>query len=353
MHTLDLQRDPESPVGNPAVPKILAGVCGFSGDWSFELVCNHPNTSAAVYKISNTTNEQKFALKLEHGHGSKLRAEARYLIANRRFPFIPNIFKRGKAGPYYFYLMEYLDGYVSFSDLYARNRLGSHHIKLVLDTLQQIEFLPKELVSIEGIHRRHYVGRLENRLNLLKQSYLSDLLQREYLTLNGVKLENIPFFWRKMLPRLSAACFTTVGPIPGDAHFENVFINDSCGLKIIDPNGAPELPLAYDIGKLFHSLNGGYDTFKTLDFDLRFLGNEEIAFSYHLPVMRRRLLTYLNEETGRRWGAEMVKIGYLSELFHFTCLIAHHLAVRKEAFGFYCRTLELIDYYKCAYGYAE
>jgi hypothetical protein len=43
------------------------------------------------------------------------------------------------------------------------------------------------------------------------------------------------------------------------------------------------------------------------------------------------------------WGENALYTAYLSEIFHYSSLIAHHLKNKNEALGLYLRTIELIS----------
>ena len=97
------------------------------------------------------------------------------------------------------------------------------------------------------------------------------------------------------------------------------------------------------LGKILHSLHGGYNTFTALEFDLSQTGPNVFDLAYKFPNSRTHLLHHFEKMVIDYWGKDILIAAYISELFHFTCLIAHHLNIKKEALGFYLRTLELIN----------
>ncbi|MDQ1638636.1 MAG: hypothetical protein QOF62_1975 [Pyrinomonadaceae bacterium] len=335
-------------IKDESLVKRIATVIGLS-ESDFKLVCNHANTSCVIYKLTDKHTGQMFALKMDKRRGKKVRAEVEYLRANNDLVFLPHVYQAGTVDFRDFYLMEYLEGYRSFTDLYQHNCLTPGHIQQVVEVLGNIQTTIESKSVVHKIYEEHYVGRLNKRLQTLRESFLHQYLESQSLRINASVFENLTFFWERRLQGHRDSFFTETGPYPGDTHFENVLINNNQQLKIIDPNGAMFLPLAYDIGKLLHSLHGGYDVFHAASFRVRQRAARTFAFSYQFPERRDELLRVLIKSILQRWGAKVLQVSYLSEIFHFSSLISHHLCNKKEALGFYLRTLELIDEYKKAY----
>ena len=122
-------------------------------------------------------------------------------------------------------------------------------------------------------------------------------------------------------------------------------MNEQADLKVIDPNGALQLPLAYDLGKVLHSLHGGYNIFTDAEFKIVSLNSKVFHLHYEFTEPRNELLRYLNLAITETWGRGMLEGSYLSELFHFSCLIPHHLRIKEEALALYLRAVELAEVY--------
>lgn len=325
------------------INQILA-VSNLAGQWTAELICDHHNTPASVFRLNNDSGKEK-VLKIEKSESLKLIKEVKFILNNTLSNIYPHIFLHGYIGTdIYYCIMESLYSYESFIKLYNENRLNHKHIIKLLGLLEAISDQSTKR-GIGAVYKEYYLRRLLDRLNGLKNSWLVHLLNEQYIFINKKKYLNLTYAIDSILLEIKKPFFSFVAPYPGDLHFEHIFINSDELIKIIDPKGSEYLPLEYDLGKILHSLHGGYNFLSTLNFQLSIHGTNRFEFYCQFPYIRDRLLTFLEQELVSIWGTATLKYAYLSEVFHFVSLLIHHIGNKKEVLGLYCRTVELIDNY--------
>ena len=308
-------------------------------------MCHHHNTGASIYKIFSIIYGKEFILKVDNQLGSKLPLEIEYIINNSDFSFLPNIYDSGKIYETNYYLMESFCRYENFSSLYKKDTLTADDVTKAMEILKYIESKSSVSVDSKQLYNMFFSDRLSKRIKLLQNSYLKEIIDYEYIYINGDKFQNLSYFWQSNLPKFSDIDLGKTNKFLGDFHFENIFIDFNKNIKVIDPKGAILLPLVYDTGKILHSVHGGYDTFKNLEFKVKRLKKNYFEFQYQLPKRRSDILFSINKYIVATWGVHLLKASYAAELFHFSSLIAHHLYNKKEALGFYLRTLQLIKKY--------
>ncbi|MBI2043094.1 NTP transferase domain-containing protein [Candidatus Pacearchaeota archaeon] len=139
---------------------------------------------------------------------------------------------------------------------------------------KSIKPTPKELIN------NIYFRRINDRLEEVKRkaAIFNDIIDGEEIIINGKKFPNIKKTFdelkenRELIKILS---LPTVGLIHGDLHFDNILVDkkDFSKFVLIDPRGKMygsdvEGDYAYDLGKIWHSLNGLYDFLHDGKFDL-------------------------------------------------------------------------------------
>lgn len=139
----------------------------------------------------------------------------------------------------------------------------------------------------------------------------------------------------------------------GDLHFDNVLIDrDNHRFLLIDPRGNPGYDVAYDLGKIWHSVNSLYDlihsghvqvTAGETEIDYKFAPPELVAF---YRKVRQGLHTWL---TATQWHQEdpywLLKVR-LAEAAHMCSVMPFHIAHDEQetvVLACYARGLELIN----------
>lgn len=110
-----------------------------------------------------------------------------------------------------------------------------------------------------------YYNKTKNRLELLREHPCFSRFFKESPIINGIEYPSIP----ELLDNLESEVRVlyqcdTFNIIHGDLHFGNIILNDRDEIKAIDPRGNfGEYTIygdgRYDLAKLYHSIEGGYD----------------------------------------------------------------------------------------------
>jgi hypothetical protein len=313
--------------------------------YTAKIISNHHNTQACVFRLSSIKGEEKI-LKIEINNVPKLKNEVEFILNNINPKIYPDIFFHGliEQDIYYCIMESLLLDFKSFSRLYNLNQLRKDHIVIILKLLENI-FSESKNDDIEKIYSEHYTNRLSNRINNIKSLYLQNLLKFKYIYINGKEYPNLLSALDSIGSASNTPFFTCGSSYPGDLHFDHIFINSLGAIKVIDPKGTPCLPLEYDLGKLLHSLHGDYNILHSLNFTLSSIHTNEFMFDCCTPYNKYKLLQLFEKEVISIWGDRTLRYAYLSEIFHFASMLAHHEADRQETLGIYCRTLQLIDNY--------
>jgi 5-methylthioribose kinase len=128
------------------------------------------------------------------------------------------------------------------------------------------------------------------------------------------------------------------GLIHGDLHLGNVLLQNDKKLFLVDPNGAPYMPLEYDIGKILQSLHGGYGEIMRENYLLKYdqdgiLLNVKKRSIYGLPF--ESLVKTLSDQQYAR--------SLYTEAMHFISILPHHASDQNETTALFVRGLELFN----------
>lgn len=190
------------------------------------------------------------------------------------------------ANPYV--TMEYY-GYPTLAELYVCDHVDKETWSSVFSHLHSVlvdYFGAYERdVSAEAVHEM-YVGKLRSRLETMRQSsHLSELVDSDYVVVNGRKIDNLSVLWEAIDYEMSTIVKNTSGSIVhGDFCFSNILYDvESHVCRFIDPRGSfgnlkpgVEGDLRYDIAKLWHSVSGMYDFITADKFTLRRISDTEV-----------------------------------------------------------------------------
>lgn len=178
----------------------------------------------------------------------------------------------------------------------------------------------------------------------------------DHIRVNGVWLRNIRSVVADLARDERALALLTPERLlrtHGDLHFDNVLIDrNNHRFLLIDPRGNPGYDVAYDLGKVWHSVNSLYDLIH--DGHVRVTAGEaEIDYTFTSPELvtfyrkvRQRLHTWL---TATQWHQEnphwLLKVR-LAEAAHMCSVMPFHIAHDTQetvALACYARGLELIN----------
>lgn len=162
----------------------------------------------------------------------------------------------------------------------------------------------------------------------LKVSFLNYLLNLPEVVINGKNYKNISYFINKIQNEQTLQSLLIpekYGIIHGDLHCGNILINDKEEIFFIDPNGNMSLPLEYDIGKLFHSVHGGYGLIMDGRYSLEVNGGNfefSVTIPKHYSEAFKQIRRSIDDSTFYR--------SLFMESMHFTTMLPHHAKREKE-----------------------
>ena len=207
------------------------------------------------------------------------------------------------------------------------------------------------------MHETHY-DRVYTRLNQLESraGAFQEILSAEYVYINGLKYKNL----RDMIQSIEASesINNIVRPsclyrIHGDLHFQNMLIDkENDDFILADPRGEMEgSDIFYDMGKLWHSVNGLYDLIHTdiAHSEMNITNNIEIKINYgsdKLLVLYSNLKAILLEslnahETFSSDVNAVMKMEF-NEVMHFSSVMPFHImnnGDENRAISLYCSSV--------------
>ena len=214
-----------------------------------------------------------------------------------------------------------------------------------------MEFLFESLYSCstentptEWLYEKHF-RRFYTRFELVREnSVLNDLFSLNQIIINGVKYKNLKSLIDEIQLKASTLKLFTPGNlvnIHGDLHLQNILVDiNTTDFILVDPRG--ELrgsDLYYDMGKLWHSVNGLYDLIHTDIARLRKVKtNNAICFEVDygpislintysdLKVKIRGLLSKYLAHSDPNWYLKTL----FNEAMHFSSLFTFHLKHDNE-----------------------
>ncbi|MEU8006392.1 phosphotransferase [Catellatospora sp. NPDC049111] len=168
-------------------------------------------------------------------------------------------------------------------------------------------------------------------------SYLRRLIDAPGHLINGAWLAG-PWRWLEHLARRPAAqAYVTsdrYGFIHGDLHGGNILMVAE-RLHLVDPNGRRWLPLAYDLGKIMHTVHGGYGSIMDGHYQLS-VGPAEIMFRWEQPAVLHAGRTALQAQITDRQFAQAL----YAQAMHFAAMLPHHGTHRRETIALYIRACQ-------------
>lgn len=299
---------------------------------------DHSAGSNAVTLLC-TDGKQTFYRKFAIGaDGEKLSQQIRWLQYHEKSIPLPKIIRIKKEESYCSYDMEYHEQALNFfTYLHTRTAEVSWHIlERILDDMKGRLYHFDRYAEPSAI-TTYVEKKVSWNLNLIhKCTLLSDILNYEYLYINGTKYDNLCKFEEYLsltnLNRVFSG--SPVSDIHGDLTVENIICcND--GYYLIDPNTGNILDCPYlDLAKLFQSLHGGYEFLMRVQ-DVVVKGNS-IDFTYirssAYDEQYHRLCQYIIDTYGKR----VLRQVYYHELIHWLRLMPYKLDhLGEKAMTFY------------------
>lgn len=179
-----------------------------------------------------------------------------------------------------YYIAPLYKNYTALSILFSNEIINKEKIDNILSELLDLIF--KNIYTktgkgeVEDQLKHYHLDRVENRLEetILYCPEFKKLIMAEKLKINGVEYENVaPIIKtiknnKKILEKLK---LRTSNLTHGDLHFGNILYSEKEDpkFKLIDPGAHEVSNFTYDIGKLYHSFYGLYDTIYLNRFELK------------------------------------------------------------------------------------
>lgn len=209
---------------------------------------------------------------------------------------------------------------------------------------QVIDSNPSETWLLEK-----YIFRVLERLTISanRSNKIRKLLCKSVIYINEKKLLNIPLALKELLKFESF--FEEIKPkkltlVHGDLHFQNIFvgpISNDKNFLLADPSGDNKgSDYVYDLGKIWHSINGHYDLIHTDLFYLNENSNEKkVSFKFEFnnkdllktyQEIKQYLIGYLPYKDkiskSKNW---LLKVKF-AETMHFCSVLPFHIINDEE-----------------------
>ena len=188
--------------------------------------------------------------------------------------------------------------------------------------------------------RLMYVDKTEKEYgNLIKDfPFFADLDKYDTIILNGEELKTFRVIWPKIKQYIESNCLVdTLSYIHGDLCFSNILfgvnpINQNVVLKFIDPRGSFGSVKSYgdpyyDLAKLMHSCDGGYEYFITDNFTV---SNNESTFKLQYGNDRKTQVNKVFDQVVREYGFDTKKIKLLQGTIFIGMCARHYDSLDRQ-----------------------
>jgi hypothetical protein len=319
----------------------------FFGDFRFE-----ESGSGLSTKIFSVERVRKEAV---NDRVTKLVDEYRFInsIPAKFANSFPRIVSFGDFDGASFYEMEHFD-IPSLRRLIFSGRLTQFE---ALDLIRRVTILNKELLEYEQVpyfprylDEMHW-GRFESRMKELREKapVFVDILDKPTIQINGETFHSP----NTVIKKLKTIAQDFAPPVLGryahaDLHFSNIlYSRESDRVILIDPRGYPYCDLYYDLGKIWHSLNGKYEMIASGLWTRHGLEVELEKNSVHdfLDSLKDGFKELVGE-VGYFQSDNDFKLVEFNEAIHFLCLVPFQLrfdGVESKAMVAYLTGVRLIN----------
>lgn len=302
------------------------------------------NTRSHIYifKLQN----KSFVLKIEYGQDNATTKEVDWYeaVSSSDFP-TPKLYKASKFKNYSYLILEYIKDAKSIDELAITQSINSDQLLKYVEHLLEMDeqlFSSSKIMDIsvdEG--KKLYLNKFEERAAQASQfDYLKALLELEQIELNGKALHSPSYYVDRIAGDKSLDYLwpRRLGLIHGDLHFGNVLVKNN-QLYCVDPNGLFDLPLEYDLGKLFHSLHGNYGSIYAGNYELKTEGRSRYIFRVNALELYEQTFNSLRTKL----DGEQYLRGLFNEAMHFANALAHHGTNKNETLALFLRCINLFD----------
>ncbi|MER7272256.1 phosphotransferase [Micromonospora carbonacea] len=299
------------------------------GDQLISVVRSH-NTPSTIWRFR--AGRQAYVLKAELGRGTTLRRELRWYLRAAAVGLPRGLFVLGQEGPAFtFLLLRQFGDTTTLDDAALAGRTADDlqgHLRRAAAMNATMFGRTQRGVPVEAVHGVA-AHRIDKRVaEAMSHPYLLPLLTRRTVTVNGMPLQGLLRSWRNVVDQESAVRLLTpaeVGLIFGDLHCGNILV-DGIETEVVDPRGGPLLPMAYDLGKLVQSVEGGYGAIMAGSYRLRRVTEDEYEIDVDMPPGYAALAPWLRPWLGdRRYQQALYQATQ-----HFLAMLPHHASARRE-----------------------
>ena len=241
-------------------------------------------------------------------------------------------------------------GYPTLAELFIYSNIDSEIWSSIFQKLLEIHKVfrsyPSDL-DPDDLRAMYYTKTFERLQQSRDSPVLEDLMEREYLEVNGKKLQGFPLLRDALKVAIEDLSKTTKGCIiHGDYCFSNILFDyGNQIIRLIDPRGSfgkvgiygdPR----YDIAKLRHSVAGRYDLIVSDLFRL-FSKGESIELVYY-PIGNYELLTAEFDRLVESIGYNPREIMLIEGLLFLSMLPLHRDRPRRQG-AMFLRGIELLN----------
>src|SRR3989338_8757466 len=181
----------------------------------------------------------------------------------------------------HYYIIPFYKKYTPLNILFSNKITSKNKLDSILSELLDLVFnniyTKKGRGEVKDQIKHYHLDRVENRLEetVLHCPQFRKLIEAEKLKINGVEYENVAPIIKKIKKDkriLEKLKLRTSNLTHGDLHFGNILYSkekEDLRFKLIDPGAHEASNFTYDIGKLYHSFYGLYDTIYLNRFELK------------------------------------------------------------------------------------
>jgi hypothetical protein len=236
-------------------------------------------------------------------------------------------------------------------EYYAYNNLGNQMITQAFsnDTWEQVfnfifTFINNakdyQLEKDTSDCRMMYIDKTEKEYNNLVENFtfFTELDKHDTVSLNSEKLKNFRVIWPAIKKCIEDTCLVSkLNYIHGDLCFSNILfginpINNDVVLKFIDPRGSFGSVKSYgdpyyDLAKLMHSCDGGYEYFITDNFTV---SNKDQNFTLSYSDDKKSYVKEVFDEVVKKYEFDARKIKILQGTIFIGMCARHYDSFERQ-----------------------
>ena len=304
------------------------------------------NTTSIIFIFKY--QDRKYLLKAEFGSDTATHREITWYerLGSRDPEIAPRYFGSHSSDSHALLLIGFIDGAATIDEIaHAGASVDQAVIRdcvvAALDADRRMFAATSRSATSQEVARffeRKYEARRKEAQQI---PFLRRLLEVPQIVLNGDtlyapdkaldKIKGDRSLYRHLTPN-------RVGFIHGDLHCGNILLKER-DVFFIDPNGQPEMPFEYDVGKILHSIHGDYGSIMLGKYELEMDDSSRYSFSTYQPDSYEAALEKLR---GSMTDQEYVR-GLYAEAMHFATMLPHHAQNQRETLALYLRCVQLFN----------